>query len=212
MVRKLPSRLEIRYAVIMGDKGFKAGRATYTWVTRNGRYSLVNVIEATGLVSLFVHGRIVQLSEGRIDASGLKPEEYWIQRGHHRATARLDWTNHLLIIGDAGGERLPEGTQDLLSFAFQLALTAHPAGPAFVLSVTDGRKLKRYSFRHLGMETLHLADGDHRVQHLQGSRASEGTLDVWLDDKSGIPLKIRVTDEDGGVKIMQVERIRVQSD
>jgi hypothetical protein len=212
MVRKLPARLEIRYAVIMGDKGFKAGRATYTWVARDGRYSLVNVIEATGLVSLFVRGRIVQVSEGHIDASGLKPEEYWLQRGHHRDSARLDWTNHLLILDKKGGEKLPEGTQDLLSFAFQLALTVRPEGAAFELPVTDGRKLKRYSFRHLGVETLHLADGDHMVQHLQGSRAGEGTLDVWLDDENGIPLKIRVTDQDGEVKTMQVEQIRGQAD
>jgi Protein of unknown function (DUF3108) len=209
MLRELPPKLEIRYAVLTGDKGFKAGRASYTWVAAAGHYSLVNVIEATGLVSLFVSGRIVQVSEGSIDASGLKPEQYWLQRGRHRQdSARMDWTTHRLVMGKGGGEELPDDTQDLLSFPFQLAVTAQPGESPFRLPVADGRKLKRYSFKDLGLESLHLPDGDHRVQHLQGSRAGEGTLDVWLAlDEYGVPLRVRMADRDGDVKMLEAEEI-----
>lgn len=202
VVRELPERVTLNYAVHMGENGFKAGRATFVWLRQGTRYSLVSTTAATGLVSLFVSGRIVQVSEGEIAADGLRPSRYWLQRGEQRHDqAQFDWPARRLVLGGEG-QRLPDTTQDLLSFPFHLALTARPDEAEFVLPVCNGRRLKSYRVRSLGIETLN----GHMAWHFQGSREGEGVLDIWLDpDHNNLPTQIRTLDAKGTVMVLTLE-------
>ena len=207
-VRQLPSQFKMTYAVQMGDAGFTAGRATYIWHTANGRYSLVNTIEATGLASLFMSGRIVQLSEGEVGESGLRPEQYWLQRSSRKQdTARFNWAGNQLVFG--GGQdavALVPQAQDLLGFPFHLAVTAREGEADFSLGVTNGKGLRDYTFRVLGRETIRLGESDVEALHLQGRREGEGSLDVWLDPgRGGIPLRIQTLDMKGKVIVLVAE-------
>jgi hypothetical protein len=207
-VRTLPERFKINYAVQMGDDGFVAGRATYIWHSRDGRYSLVNTVEATGLASLFMSGRIVQLSEGEVDGSGLRPQQYWLQRNQRKQdTARFDWgLDQLTLGGSQQGVPLSPQAQDLLSFPFHLALTARDGEAEFNMGVTNGRRFREYTFRSLGMERLALPEREVEVLHLQGRREGEGTLDVWLDpQKGGLPVRIKTLDTKGKVFVLEAE-------
>jgi len=210
-VRQLPEGLEIRYAVAVGDDGFVAGEAVYQWHASQGRYSLVSTLQATGLAALFIHGRIVQVSEGAMDDEGLHPEQYWLKRGERKQdTARFIWGQNRL---DLGGKRgvldLTAQAQDLLSFPFHLAMTTRESEPDFSLGVTNGRRFKQYTFRNLGRSIIELGRQKVEVLHLQGRREGEGTLDVWLDPaRSALPIKVRTLDEKGKTMMLLLQSLR----
>ena len=210
-IRELPKNLVITYAVQLGggDNGFVAGRATYVWHYRDGRYSMVSTVEATGVVSLFVGGRIVEVSMGRVTGGGLQPDQYWLERGRRKQdSARFDWALDQVVLSSGDSRPLKAQAQDLLSFPFQLALTAHPGEPDFVLWVTDGRKFRGYHFHIVGKEPVDLPGGPVTALHLQGTRAGEGRLDVWLDlARSGVPVRIQATDQKGSIRVLRLESI-----
>jgi len=199
----------IRYSVQTGegDSGFVAGRATYIWHHRDGRYSLVSTVEATGLATLFISGRIVQVSEGEVDASGLRPSQYWLQRNERkRDVARFNWELNQLSLAGRPGVSLTPGAQDLLGFPFHLAMTAREGEAPFALAVTNGRKLNEYGFRVIGREPLDLRGRQLDTLHLQGVREGEGSLDVWLDlGRSGLPARVRTIDSKGKVMELRLE-------
>ncbi|MDP2433056.1 MAG: DUF3108 domain-containing protein [Pseudomonadota bacterium] len=206
VLRNLPERLNLRYAVRAGDGGFNLGQAIYSWQRRDGHYILVSVAQATGLASLFVSGKLVQTSEGSITAHGLQPEQYWLSRGERRQdTARFDWGAGRLVQGNSG-VALPAASQDVLSFPFHLAMTVDASATEWTLAVTNGRKLREYHFKNLGHE--HLKFGEHEIDtlHLQGSRSGEGTLDVWLaPSRHWLPQRIRTLDQKGKVMVLSLE-------
>lgn len=202
MPRGLPAQLSLRYRVLYGEDGFNLGRSIYTWQVRDGRYTLSSEAEATGLAALLTSGRIVQHSEGRIGPAGLQPETYSIQRNPRRKdTARFDWDRgQLRQDSQQGDQPLPEATQDMLGFPFHLALTAPTIPAEFSLPVTNGRTLKEYRFRDLGLEQVKVAGGLARARHLRGTRPGEGALDVWLDSRGyRLPVMIRTVDDKGKV-------------
>jgi len=208
--RSLPGTARLVYRVGIGDQGFVAGRASYVWHSAEGRYSLVSTLEATGVAALFVQGRVVQVSEGTVDATGLRPEQYWIKRGQKKQeTARFLWDQGRLDLGARYGmHELPAQTQDLLSFPFQFALIASEDLDRFEQSITNGRKLKTYGFEMRGVESIEISGASLRTLHVQGSREGEGALDVWLDPaRSGLPVKVRTLDDKGKTMMLLLESL-----
>lgn len=207
--RSLPDNLTLHYAVQSGegDSGFVAGHANYIWHSRNGRYSLVSTVEATGLAALFVSGRIIQVSEGTLDEAGLRPDLYWLQRNERRQdVARFNWDARQLVLEGRGGASLLPQAQDLLSFPFHLAMTAVEGEADFLLGVTNGRKFNEYAFRVQGRERMEARGQALDTLHLRGTREGEGALDVWLDlGRNGLPVRIRSLDRKGKVMELRLE-------
>lgn len=197
-LRNLPQQIALRYGVQSGEDGFTLGESIYSGWIRGGRYSLSSVTEATGVTAFFVRGKIVQRSEGSIGLEGMQPERFWGEKGGNiQRPVRFNWPSKLLEL-PAGSVELPARTQDLLSFAFHLAMSVKETDAAWTLPVTNGKKLRNYQFQIVGRESLNL--GEHRVETLrvQGSRAGEGSLDVWLaESRHGLPVKIRTLDQKG---------------
>jgi hypothetical protein len=199
-LRRLPDRIEIRYAVQYGEGGFTAGEARYLWESRNGRYTLVSTVEAKGLASLFISGRITQTSEGSVNDGGLQPEQYTENKGERRQEpARFIWPeNRLVLSGSRGSVPLQPQAQDLLSFPFHLAATARVGEAEFNQAVSNGRKLQFYHFRVIGEESLALANRTVDTLHLKGHREGAGDLDVWLDHREHfLPVQVRTIDQRG---------------
>lgn len=196
--RAAPGGLALRYAVEVGGEHFIAGRATYRWQTGGGRYRLESAIEATGVVALFVPGRIVQRSEGWLDGSGLRPEHYRLTRGQRAPQrAHFDWPAQRLQLGTGAHPLMPQA-QDLLSFPFHLALTARADEGDFDLWVTDGRRFRDYRFRMLGETVLELGERRLATLHLRGERPGTPALDVWLlPERGGVPVKVGTLDDQG---------------
>ncbi|GEM_PF-1319265 len=205
--RTLPERVVIRYGVHYGQDQFKAGEAHYQWYQGGGSYTLAASAETTGLISLFVSGRIVQNSEGRVGPAGLQPLRYAVRQGDKRQdVARFEWEQDRIILSrrsdpiSLGGHAQ---AQDLLSFAFHLAMTAREGEAPFDLGISDGRKYQNYRFDLKGVERLALGYGQVETLRLEGRQADGGLLWVWLERGGyGLPVQIRTQDATKGTQIV----------
>jgi hypothetical protein len=197
-VRALPAHLVLVYDVVAGKEGLKLGQAVYTWQAREGRYQLDSEAQAQGMASLFLSGRITQHSEGRIGSRGLEPELYQQTRKDKlKGSARFDWAQQQLITLK-GTETLNPGAQDILSFAFHLALTVTEDAAPWQMPVTNGRSLKLYQFQVLGRESVQLGQVTLEALRIRGSRPGEGNLEVWLAPALGwLPVHIHSEDDKG---------------
>lgn len=209
-LRQLPPRLTLRYDVQSGEDGFTLGRAVYTWTQSEDRYRLESVAESTGVISLFISGRIHQISEGRVMAEGLQPRFFSLTRGDRRPdTAQFNWDAGSVDLNGPPAS-LPVHAQDLLSFPFHLALSLRGMEDEWSLAVTNGRQIKLYAFMHLGRDILHFQDAPLETLHVRGARSGEGALDVWLaPSHDWLPIRLRTLDTKGRVitlHLLEVER------
>ncbi|NOT18403.1 MAG: DUF3108 domain-containing protein [Sulfuriferula sp.] len=203
----LPSTLTLQYKVVKGEDGFGIGRATYLWISKNSTYTLTSITEGTGLFSLFQPGKLVQISQGKINANGLAPDDFWIQRG--RATAdkstavHFDYDNKAITISkdnNSYAAPLEDNAQDILSVIFQLALRS-PFSEDMLLHVTSGKQLKPYHAIMIGTERINTALGEVNTVHLQRpAEAGEDAIDMWLaSDYNFVPVKVRIDHSKFGI-------------
>lgn len=211
----MPQMATIKFAVFKGVNGMRVGRAEQTWKLDGEHFTISSVAEATGLFSLFASGKHVQLSQGEVTPSGLKPSSYRVERGQGEDkidAARFDWNAMTLALASGSDRKtvkLPEGTQDLLSFMYQLAF-APPQRSAVQMSITNGRKLDSYTY-WVVEEALETPMGTLQTLHL-GKRREEGEKDteVWLAaDYHYLPVKISQVDKDGDGLVLLVNEIAI---
>lgn len=204
-LRELPRRVTLRYALQTGEGGFTLGYTLITWHASADHYVLESVTAASGVTALLVRSSATQRSEGRITADGLAPSHYVMDRGKGRVhQARFDWPARRLHLSD-GDLELPALAQDLLNFPFHLALTLRGDEAPWRMAVTDGRRLREYAFEVVGHAPAPAHHGDSL--HLRGSRAGEGTLDVWLAPAlHWLPVRIRTVDHKGTAMVLTLER------
>ena len=211
----MPQRVTTRFTVFKGLNGIRVGRAEQVWKLDGERYTISSVAEATGLFSLFASGMHIQESRGEITPAGLKPSSFRVERGQNADktdTVEFDWNAMTLTLTSGGGKqtlKLPEGTQDLLSFMYQLAF-APPQRSAVQMQVTNGRKLDSYAF-WVVEEALETPMGVLNTLHL-GKHREEGEKDteVWLaTDYHYLPVKISQIDKDGDGLVLLADEIEL---
>ncbi len=214
----LPELAEISYTIYKGRDGFAVGRAEHTWKRDGKRYTITQVAEASGIFSLIASGRHVQISQGEVTPAGLRPVSYWVQRGQSADktdSAQFDWQSMRLTFGSGGDTRsvkLPAGTQDLLSFLYQLAFDPPQQSGSTQLYITNGRKLDNYGYQSLNEEILETSLGQIKTLHI-GKLHQEGeeNTEIWLaTEYHYLPVKIRHTDKQGGVIEQTASAIKVQ--
>jgi Protein of unknown function (DUF3108) len=202
----LPDRFDLRFRVLYGPDESPVGWVTHRWQRIGTHYTLTSLAEASGLMSVVYAGLLTQLSEGRITRKGLKPDVFLQQRsapGSRDRHARFDWANGRIEF--AGGRRsaeLPEGSQDLLSVVYQLALQLPKV--RVILPVTNGRKLHESVVDNLGLAMLDMPWGQVPTHHLKAAR-DDGAVEVWIDVISRLPVKIVVVDRNLGRGVMLAE-------
>ncbi|GEM_PF-1464434 len=227
----LPERLDIRFRVQGNEGGFVLGRMTHVWrrtcasspdsppegerdgaplrrVCSDERYSIVGVAEARGLVALFYPGLLSQASDGGVTPRGLRPENYWMQRGSKRFTAQFDWDRNTARLGDPyGSVGIREGTQDYLSVVYQLAL--FPREPYGVVTLVNGKRFKEYIYRELGGEVLDLPLGRVETVRIRvGEGGAADDIEIWLRAAPPhLPVKIALSDNKGKSGVLLAEAI-----
>lgn len=211
----MPQRVTARFTLFKGLNGMKVGRAEQIWKLDGDRYTISSVAEATGLFSLFASGKHIQESRGEITPAGLKPSNYRVERGQkadRTDAAEFDWNAMTLTLASGGGKqtlKLPEGTQDMLSFMYQLAF-APPQSSVVKLPITNGRKLDSYTY-WVVEEALETPMGVLNTLHL-GKQREEGEKDteVWLAaDYHYLPVKISQIDKDGDGLVLLANEIEL---
>ena len=198
-----PARVSLRYEVFYGS--LMAGIGELDWQGGEGQYRL----ELT-LRSLFAP-RLRYVSEGELNANGLKPLRFDAYRGDtRREHAEFDWAAGELRYGDRDEQRteLQAGAQDILSLVFQLALRAG-ALEGQTVQMTSGKKVYSQPVRIDGESEQNLAGQTLAVVQVSSEARGQRT-EVWLArEQHNLPLRIRNSGEN---KLIDQRVIRVQVD
>ena len=204
----------IFFDVHYGSQGFKIGEARHDWHFADKRYEMRLNLEAKGLAGLFGL-QYEQRSTGTVDAAGMRPARFVVeQRGRKLETAEFDWAAGRVSIRRDGVERrsgeIRPGDQDLLSLWHQARRVAEGDKP-LQLTVVTNKSVKRATLQPEGRDTLQLAIGAVDTLRVR-AWAEEGELDIdiWLSLQHDLlPVRIRITDEKGGVLDQRAARIEL---
>ena len=204
-IRSLPRRGRIAYNLYFGMEKFNVGRTVQTWEVSGTRYRLDSISETTGVVDLLRSERRTYASRGSITAGGLKPEEFRterVRRGQSEsAKANFGWGDGRLTFGDAGvvrNEPMPQGSQDIVSFMYQVGLNPPPPG-RLKLAITNGSKFEEYELEVLPEEFIETPIGRLRALPLKQVRRPDAeSIQIWLAaEYRYLPVKIRFMDKQG---------------
>lgn len=204
-IRSLPRRGRIAYALYMGANKFEVARTVQSWETSADNYTLESTSGTSGLVGLFRSEQRIFRSMGRMTEHGLRPDHFVssrIRRGQSdEAAARFDWEKHSITLGRGDAQRsaaLPAGSQDILSFMYQLSLAPPPPGRVQI-AITNGSRFENYALDVLAEETLQTPIGNIRTLPVkQFRREGSESMEVWLAaDYRYLPVRIRFIGRDG---------------
>lgn len=214
-LKTLPSRIEIVFEL----NGMVSGRQTHRWHREGQHYSLKTEGEVTGLASLFVRGKLTQVSQGKIGNIGLMPEYYEMQRlSGKKETLRFDYDGNVIEASriDAKGKRTLElpllsGAQDPLSAIYQLAMAAQDDGDGLIVAA-GAKRIKGYTYHVLGTEKLETALGTLNALHVaRAGDSGNSSMHLWLSPEHHyLPVKVTYVDEDGTEWVLETTRIRTE--
>lgn len=185
-----PHQAHIVYQVFYGV--WMAGKATLTWQYSGTHYRLESMI--TPLIG----SPIRYLSEGKIDATGLKPTRFTAWReNRQREHAEFDWENKQLRYGEHSMQQttLQKGAQDIFSITYQLALKG-----AVLLEnttqITTGKKVQNYPFTLTGEARLATDDANSPRALILLSETPDTSTQFWLSpDIANQPVRIIHSDK-----------------
>ena len=190
--RALPGHLKITYDL---TSAFADGRATYEWDRDGDEYVISGEAEAVGFFTLFLEGRALQQSRGRVTPTGLRPERFTESLPKSQTEGlQFDWAGRKVVF-DRNGEKieseLKDDTVDWLTMIFQLA--HRPPKSDFVMRVFTQRRLYEFRLKVLGEEEIEIPIGKIRALHLRHvDEAKNEFVDVWLGiEQHYMPVKLR---------------------
>ncbi len=204
-IRNLPRRGRIAYALYMGSNKLEVARTVQSWETSADTYKLESTSGTSGLASVFRSEQRVFRSTGRMTEHGLRPDNFLSTRSRRgqtdEAVAHFDWGKNSITIGRGEAQRsaaLPAGSQDILSFMYQLALAPPPPGRVQI-AITNGTRFENYALDVLAEETLDTPMGKIRALPVKQVRREGGeSMEIWLAaDYRYLPVRIRFIGRDG---------------
>ena len=204
-IKSLPRRGRIAYALYLGSNKLEVARTVQSWQTSADTYQLESVSGTSGLASVFRSEQRIYRSTGRMTEHGLRPEHFLSSRSRSGRTdesaARFDWDKNSITLGTGAAQRsaaLPAGSQDLLSFMYQLALAPPPPG-RLQIAITNGSRFENYALDVLAEETLETPMGKIRALPIKQHRREGGeSMEIWLAaDYRYLPVRIRFIGRDG---------------
>lgn len=200
-----PRKGRITYLLTMGPDQTPVGRTVQTWEFDGTQYTLGSQSESTGLIEMFRPHRYYYLSKGTVSDQGLRPERFLasVKRGSRseESLAVFNWEQGQVRLGRMPQQTtvsLPAGSQDIISFMYQLALLP-PATGRITLPFTRGRQLETTSFDILPEESIDTPLGRLRaVPVTQVRESGRESLAVWLaTEYRNLPIRIRFFNRDG---------------
>ncbi len=207
IIKTLPRRGRIAYAMnyYMSSLPTLIGRTVQTWETADNTYRIDSHSETVGLARLTRFGPRSYHSSGTVGERGLRPDRFTAQvvisGKADDSAARFDWNGSALQFGRATDQKsapLPAGSQDLLSFMYQLAL-APPSRGRVQMPITNGTRFDHYDIDVLEEEIIETPIGHLRTLPVkQVRRQGRESVEVWLaTDYHYLPVLIRIIARDG---------------
>lgn len=200
-----PRKGRITYILTMGPDQTPVGRTVQTWEFDGTQYTLGSQSESTGLIEMFRPHRYHYLSKGTVSDQGLRPDRFLasVKRGSRseESLAVFNWEEGQVRLGRMPQQTtvaLPAGSQDIISFMYQLALVP-PAPGRITMPFTRGRQLESTSFDVLPEETIETPLGRLRaVPVIQSRENGRESLAVWLaKEYRNLPIRIRFFNREG---------------
>jgi hypothetical protein len=200
-----PRKGRITYLLTMGPDHTPVGRTVQTWEFDGTQYTLGSQSESTGLIEMLRPHRYHYLSKGTVSDQGLRPERFLasVKRGSRseESLAVFNWEQGEVRLGRLPQQTtvtLPAGSQDIISFMYQLALVP-PAPGRITMPFTRGRQLETTSFDVLPAESIDTPLGRLRaVPVVQTREDGHESLAVWLaTEYRNLPIRIRFFNRDG---------------
>jgi len=203
LVRALPRQGQIKYILYYGGAGWIVGETLQTWSIDHDHYRFTSRSATGGLVWLFSRQHLDYESEGEITQDGLRPKHFAVERRRsgvtEQATADFDW-NAMAVTLDTPPRTvaLPAHAQDIVSFMYQLGLTALQPGH-LELPVTNGWKLDRYQIEVGTEEDIDTPLGKLKaIPVRQIPQPGKESIELWLaTEYRMLPARIRFFDRDG---------------
>jgi hypothetical protein len=150
-------------------------------------------------------------SEGQVARGGLMPQRFTQKNiGRSALAADFDWTQEHVSYSTRDYKRsLKAGTQDWLSFQFQLMVLAQQLPDAFApgsiveFPVSGPRDVEIYRFLVVGIEEIETALGPIFAMKLDRPRqpgVANTRIEVWLaPTRDWLPVRLRFTDRRNNV-------------
>jgi hypothetical protein len=211
----LPPRLDLAYKVFYGTQGFVIGAATYRFEHDGDDYRISTVAEPRGLAALFVHGRGLVESRGRITEHGLRPYEFVVERGSadKREVAYFDWDAGNVVLNGGNLVTLEPPAFDPLTILWQPYFAPPSRDPqSFTLATT--RRVTRYTLTLQAEEPVVFRNTEVMTQRWY-QKSDDGKTEGWFwlaPSMHYIPIKMRVTRTSRGTLEAQLAAIRTDAD
>lgn len=211
MANRWPRDGRMVFQVTRGEGGLIVGESTHTWQHDGESYRLQAVTETVGLAALFRPARVEQVSAGGFDAYGLRPHRFEaLREGKRGESVRFDVAQGQVFLGNGRSGPLLPGMQDMLALFHQLGAHSDDQGDV-TLNIATGRKMAAFRIVLVGNETVVTPHGEFRARHYSvvGEKSDEAT-EVWIDQQSHLPIKIRHRDRKGEVFDQVVTKIELK--
>ncbi len=199
-----PGSVQASYEVY--KSGIPVGRVDEVFaIGKDNRYTIVSTTRATGLLAIFMPGKIILHSSGWVGDHGLKPLNFSDLRegdeGRNRS-AEFDWNTMQLTMIEHKQRTvvpLPDDTQDRISAMYQFLFLSLAKTDTLDFHMTNGGKLDIYNYRITHDQSVTVPLGTYKALYVasvpeKGSNRTE----IWLaGEYVNFPYKIVITDPDG---------------
>lgn len=199
----LPPEFSARYEV--SHSGITLGEAHVNFKkVGDDRYRYSSLTRPIGLTKLFYDVEIKEVSEGLITKDGYRPERYAYDRRGKKArsaSVRFDW-EELRVVNDVAGKAwemaIPRGALDRMVSQLQLMFDLQNNDRELVYHIADGGKLKEYTLKFAGRETLETPHGKLETVKVR-RRATDDDKETtfWAAPALGY-LAVRIEHRDNG--------------
>jgi hypothetical protein len=200
-----PRSGRIAYTLLYGRDQFPVGRTVQSWKIDGARYQFASHSETTGLADLLRSQYRNYFSRGELTPEGLRPDSFLMSRdrgrGAEEARATFHWDQGTITLGSGGrqhDEPLARGSQDLVSFMYQLAIDP-PAQGRKSVRITNGSHIETYEINVLPEEKIETPLGIFRALPVtQVRKPGTESMDVWLAvEYRYLPIRIRFYTRNG---------------
>ena len=217
-IQPFPKHLQLTFIVYNGEGDSRTGEIRQQLDISDGRYALSSVRITSGLASLRNDDRLIQTSHGKIDARGLQPDTYEVEKitaaAKQESHSMFDHASGTIRFQDDSTTVLPADAQDKLSFMYQLSQLPFDQ-EFFTLPIGDTGQIQQYQIEIGTREDIDTPMGKLRTLHLRQMQSpGNAYFEIWLGlEYRGLPVKFREVDGSGKVtETYAISGIRVSDE
>ena len=217
--KSLPKNITLEYNLKRDGQLFAKVKETFSQT--GNQYTITSITKGEGVYALMGERKLT--SHGDVTKNGLKPKHFELHQSNSSKKTLIndfDWANNTLIMqvkGETKNEPLKDGTQDLLSYAYQFMFEqpnlARTNQNQINVQLTTGKKISQYTYKVQARGlVLNAANAQFKTLHIANTPpANEEKKQLWLAaDHYYLPVQYQLTDEDGANYEQTLTRINVE--